>query len=107
MSESDIPSETSQAMILGEMRGQLREVVHSMNNLSGKFDALSREVIGLGSIAAGIVDLQTRVKVLEDSHNRHEGATGAWSTILKSPAIGWLVGAAITAWALLTKSTPN
>lgn len=49
---------TSQAMILGEMRGQLREVVHSLANLSGKFDGLSREVIGLGSLAQSVVELR-------------------------------------------------
>lgn len=45
-------------MILGEMRGQLREVVHSLANLSGKFDGLSREVIGLGSLAQSVVELR-------------------------------------------------
>lgn len=96
------PNEASNAMILGEMRGQLREVVHSMNNLSAKFDGLSREVIGLSAMAAGFVDLQARVKLLEEVHSRHEGATGVMDKILKSPAIGWLVGAAISAWAILT-----
>lgn len=46
-------------MILGEMRGQLREVVHGLNNLSGKFDGLSREVIGLGALAKDVIELKT------------------------------------------------
>jgi septal ring factor EnvC (AmiA/AmiB activator) len=50
--------DTSHSMILGEMRGQLREVVHSLANLSGKFDGLSREVIGLGSLAQSVVELR-------------------------------------------------
>lgn len=49
---------SSHSMILGEMRGQLREVVHSLANLSGKFDGLSREVIGLGSLAQSVVELR-------------------------------------------------
>lgn len=53
------PEDASQAMILGEMRGQLREVVHSLANLSGKFDGLSREVIGLGALAKDVIELKT------------------------------------------------
>ncbi len=45
------PAEVNQDMILGEMRGQLREVVHSLNGLTQKFDALTREVIGLAVIS--------------------------------------------------------
>jgi hypothetical protein len=67
----------SQAMILGEMRGQLREVVHSLANLSGKFDGLSREVIGLGSLAQSVVelraahtaDLKSMMEQVEDLRN--------------------------------------
>lgn len=51
--------DTTHAMILGEMRGQLREVVHGLNNLSGKFDGLSREVIGLGALAKDVIELKT------------------------------------------------
>lgn len=50
--------DTTHAMILGEMRGQLREVVHGLNNLSGKFDGLSREVIGLGVLAKDVIELK-------------------------------------------------
>lgn len=58
-SRGETPNEdTSHSMILGEMRGQLREVVHSLANLSGKFDGLSREVIGLGSLAQSVVELR-------------------------------------------------
>lgn len=76
MSETDPPIEGSQAMILGEMRGQLREVVHSMNNLSTKFDGLTREVVGLGPLAGDIVDLKARVLKLEAEKNQRDGAVG-------------------------------
>lgn len=92
----------SQDMILGEMRGQLREVVHTMNNLSAKMDGLSREVIGLGVLATEIADIKTRLSLLEKTDNRREGAAGVVQVIMRSPALGWLVGAAITAWAILT-----
>lgn len=97
-----VPSEdANQAMILGEMRGQLREVVHSVNNLSMKVDGLSREVIGLGPLAADILDLKIRMKVVEENDSRQAGATGVLAAILKSPAVGWLIGALATATALI------
>lgn len=89
-------------LIIGEMRGQLREVVHSVNNLSTKFDALSREVMALATFATELGKLQAKVDLLEQQKHRTEGATGLLGTLLKSPALGWLVGAAITAWALLS-----
>lgn len=72
-------------LLLGEIRGQLRELIHTGNNNSAKLDAL-----GL------------RVQALETERNRRDGAVGLVHSILRSPAIGWLVGAAITAWAILT-----
>lgn len=69
-SRGGTPDDPAHSMILGEMRGQLREVVHGLNNLSGKFDGLSREVIGLGVLAKEVVELKatlaTDVKVLQE-----------------------------------------
>lgn len=94
--------EGNQDMILGELRGQMREVIHGMNNLSSKVDGLSREVIGLGSLAGEMADMKSRIAVLEIGNNRRIGAEGVVAAIMRSPALGWLVGAAVTAWAILT-----
>lgn len=72
-------------LILGEIRGQLRELIHTGNNTASKLDAL------------GI-----RVAALEGEKDRREGASGVLTTVLKSPLIGWMTGAAISAWAILT-----
>jgi hypothetical protein len=93
---------TSLAVMVGEMRGQLREAVHTLNNVSGKIDGLTREVLGLGPIAADLIDLKARIKVLEETDNRQAGAAGIVQAILKSPLIGWLVGVVVSAWAVLT-----
>lgn len=77
--------EPNALLLLGEIRGQLRELIHSTNNTNMKVDALS-----------------LRVSALEAADHRREGATNVVSAIMKSPALGWLVGAAITAWAILT-----
>lgn len=52
-------------MMLGEMRGQLREVVHSMNNTSQKIDALTREVVEIKGIAVLVASIDARLKVVE------------------------------------------
>lgn len=72
-------------LILGEIRGQLREIIHGNNNLQQSLTAL-----GL------------RVAALEAKENRREGAHGLLNTVLKSPTLGWIVGAATTVWALVT-----
>lgn len=46
--------------------------------------------------------VQARLTALELLRAEQNGATGMVGTILKSPTLGWLVGAAITAWAILT-----
>lgn len=73
------------AMILGEIRGQLRELIHTGNNNAQKLDAL------------GI-----RVMTLESERSRRDGASGVVSAILRSPAIGWFVGGATFLWGIVT-----
>lgn len=101
MSEKD-PMAANYDMVLGEMRGQLREVVHTLNNLSTKFDQLTREVIALGPLAADIIDIKTRLKVIEETDNRQHGAMDMVMAIMRSPALGWLVGAVTSIYLILT-----
>lgn len=77
--------ETDIALLLGEIKGQLRELIHSMNNQNQMIQA-----IGL------------RVAALEAEQNKRVGASGIIAMILKSPAIGWLVGAAVASWAVFS-----
>lgn len=72
-------------LILGEIRGQLREIIHGQNNLS-----------------QGLIALSARVTALEASDNRRAGAAGVAGAILKSPTLGWIVGGATTLWAIVT-----
>lgn len=89
-------------MILGELRGQVRELVHSMNNMNSKFDALTREVIALGPLAADINEIKNRVTELEKIGNKQTGAYGILSAILHSPVVMWVVMAAGFLWATAT-----
>jgi len=70
---------------LGQISGQLRELIHGVNGVSTKQDALA-----------------IRVAKLEAAELRREGQSNLLAAVLKSPAVGWLVGAAVTAWAILT-----
>jgi hypothetical protein len=91
-------------MILGEMRGQLREVVHGLNNLSGKFDGLSREVIGLGVLAKDVIELkakqatdckllQDQIDALKQERDQRTGAVNIINWVFKNwPAIIGFIG---------------
>lgn len=76
--------DSSHAMILGEMRGQLRELVHSQNNLSAKFDGLTREVITLTALATDIADMKLRLKVLEERGQQQRGAASLVDWVFKN-----------------------
>ena len=73
---------TSLAVMVGEIRGQMREVVHTLNNVSGKIDGLSREVVAMGPLAAEIAELRGEIKlakaeidILKEIKAQHKGAT--------------------------------
>lgn len=73
-------------LILGEMRGQLREIVHTINNASQKIEALSM-----------------RVAALEAESHRRSGERGVVAAIIGSRALGWVATAAIGIYAFLAE----
>lgn len=88
-------------MMLGELKGQMRELIHNVNNMSMKLDGLTREVVGAQDLPHKVDALDRRVTELETDKNRRDGAMGFGGWLLKSPIVGWLVGAALTAWVLI------
>lgn len=89
-------------MILGELRGQVRELVHSVNNLNGKFDSLTREVVALGPLAADISEIKQRLTKLEATNNKQSGAAEILRIILTSPVVlsGLMIAAVV--WGALS-----
>jgi hypothetical protein len=90
----------NQDMILGELRGQVRELVHSTNNLTMKMDGLTEKVVELGPIAAQIGELKTDaaamksdIAALKASQDKQTGAIAILREILHSPTVVWLFGA--------------
>lgn len=91
----------SQDMILGELRGQVRELIHSVNNLSMNVTSLGREVSALGTLASTLSDVQARLAVIEAKQNQSDGEKGAWAALMKSPLLAWLFSLAAAAYVFL------
>lgn len=89
----------------------LRGLVASVDRLAHNQDAMQTsvteirdKVIGIEAQGHGaaLAALVSRVTALEVAAFRREGAKSMVDTFLKSPALGWLVGALTGVWALLT-----
>lgn len=96
-------------LMLGELRGQMLGIAKTLDSLDSKFDSLFREVAAIGPLVADVAEMKatqsahgTRLAALEADKARREGAKGIIGFIWKSPALGWLSGAAATIWALLS-----
>jgi hypothetical protein len=99
------------SMKLGELTAYNHEHRHGVANLSMKMDGLSvdvsRQIAALEAkltvrMEESHTGLSARIQALEAESHRRSGATSLVNVLLKSPALGWLVGAAISAWAILT-----
>lgn len=82
----------------------LQSIKESVQEISGEVKDIQRRVtiIETRDNPAVIAALALRVTALEVKDNKREGASSLMEMLFKSPALGWLVGAAVTAWAILT-----
>ena len=96
MPDFSVEPPPSTDFLLGQITAQLKEMVHSQNNtnqaINGMESALTRQ----------IADLAARVSALEAANQRREGASGLFKVFLQSPALGWIVGAAVTVYLYVT-----
>jgi len=88
-------------MMLGEMKGQMRELIHNVNTLSAKMDSLTERVVGAAGLPGRVKELEDRMAALEADKNKRDGAMSFGGWLIRSPMIGWLATAAVTLWALL------
>jgi hypothetical protein len=95
------PKLDTTGMMLGEMKGQLRELIHNLNTMSMKIDGLTERVLGAKDLPEKIKALEDRVTLLEADRNRRDGAMSFGGWLLKSPAVAWLAAVAFAAWSLL------
>lgn len=93
-----MPEDQSLPLMIGEMRGQLRELNHNVNNLAQKFEDLMRTVDRtahlpgtLEETKADLAALAVRVTALEALENQRKGAITLGAAIMK--AMPWLIPA--------------
>lgn len=95
------PTEISTlAVKVGEISGQMRELVHAQNNMAMKLDGLTERLL-TSPTKADFEKLEKRVEALEAERHRNDGAKGVFSAILQSKAFGMVVTAALSAFAAL------
>lgn len=85
-------------LAVGEMRGQMREMIHAQNNIAQKVDFLTERAL-LAPTTAQIDALTKRVDALEAEKDRQDGAKGLLATMLGSKAFGVLVSITLVAYA--------
>ncbi|MDX3883617.1 MAG: hypothetical protein QHC65_04285 [Sphingomonas sp.] len=71
-------------VMLGELRGKVGELVHTVNNLCMKFDHLAKDVAVNSGVPKRVEDLEGRVAALEASENRRAGAMGFGAFLVKT-----------------------
>lgn len=95
--------------ILAQIRDSLSAINRKQDTISKDVSNASERIARLeernervNRIEQTVQKLDTRVDELAKDKDRRDGASGFATTLLKSPALGWLVGAAISGWAVLT-----
>lgn len=78
-------------MLLGELRGQVRELVHSVNNLRQDVGTVFDKMAATQSIPADVLEIKAkivaldlRVTALEASENQRKGAIGLSTWIVRT-----------------------
>ena len=95
-----MPDDQSLTLAVGRMEGQMREVVHTMNNLAQKFEDLMRTVDRTSHLPAAVEEnkadiaaLAIRVTALEAIEHQRRGAISLGAALLKT--VPWLIPAGI------------
>lgn len=85
------------AVKVGEISGQLRELVHSQNNMSMKLDGLTEKLL-TAPTQADFQALSARVALLEAEKNRTDGAKGVFAAVMRSPMAAWAAAIIAAIW---------
>lgn len=93
------------AQSLGELKAQVRELIHDNNNRTQRDEAVALSLAMLQAIPKQLEAmggrLEDRLRALEDDQVRREQTASIWRLIMKSPAVGWFLGIVMTAAAYL------
>lgn len=110
--QDDVQLHISLALALGELKGQVQALTSSMERKSHTDEDLMTAVAKLQTIPDDLASLKQSVNALESRLNHMEtrsahqaGATSFMTTVIQSPVIGWLVGAAVFLWTIFTEKS--
>ncbi|WP_314717431.1 hypothetical protein [Sphingobium yanoikuyae] len=100
--------DASLTLMMGEMRGQLRELIHNFNNLAHKFEGVAKSVDAAAHLPdqisenkARIAALEVRVGKLEAADSERRGAVKLSGWIIKTVPFASLGAGAVLAAKLL------
>ena len=95
-----MPDDQSLPLMIGEMKGQLRELIHQFNNMAHKIEDLMRSVDRTAHLPAAVEEnkadiaaLNVRVTALEAIEHQRKGAFSLGSVLVKM--IPWLIPAGV------------
>ena len=95
-----MPDEQTLPLMLGEMKGQMRELIHNFNNLAQRVEDLIRTVDRTAHLPAAVEEnkaeiaaLNVRLTALEAIENQRKGALSLGAVLIKT--IPWLVPAGV------------
>jgi hypothetical protein len=80
------------AVKVGEISGQLRELIHQQNNMAMKLDGLTERML-TSPTRADFEKLEQRVEALEAERHRSDGVRGFVLGVMRSPVAAWAVAA--------------
>lgn len=84
------------ALALGELKGQLRELIHASNNTATKVDGIAERVFAWGDLPGAVSKLEKRIDALEADRDRRDGAIGFGAAVLNSKVFGTIVTAMLS-----------
>lgn len=98
---------------LGEIRAELREIIHDKLNDSQRREAVARSLSHLEKIPEQLSklsedfhsemrEIKKRLTSLETDKAERAAQGRLWVLLLKSPAVGWAVGIVLAAVAYMT-----
>lgn len=82
---------------VGEISGQLRELIHQQNNMAQKLDGLTERLL-TSPTRADFDALGRRADALEAARNRDDGAKGVLAGLINSKAFGGVMVLLIAAY---------
>lgn len=85
------------AVKVGEISGQMRELVHAQNNMAMKLDGLTERLL-TSPTKADFEKLEKRVDALEAERHRNDGAKGVLGAVMKSPVAAWIAAVVAAAY---------